>query len=529
MKLNVTVERRLSSETIAAAGLTFEPVRYSHRAIGGPYRAEVQVTGNAVSLWQFLNHIGAGLRIWASTTGDQVWWGYIHEMQLTDGLFRVRVSLDDLANRVRVAYTYRDPATNQTGGKTLTEWLFDGTSIATYGLKELTYSTSGAAPAFADNLRSTLLEKHKLPTLDPPEIQTYIAGEPRLILKCRGWWDTLDWRYHTRRFAEYGYRDMGDGGLEFGYTGRVDKVAQGFTVGTALIPKFAYAGIKKTGSPTDNYYAAIYSNYGGTPNAALYTSADRAGTALKSGGYNWSEFRFANAGTLLAGTLYYLVVDRDGSDSTTDYYVADLTFGGGYTGGSMMYYNGSAWTTASVPASDMPFLVSGEVVAPDKDTALQIQDIIQDYGTVAPLNTAVVIDQSGITHSTYRDGENTALYEINELLELGTSNNRRLLARVRKDKTVEIYEQPASTSYGRMDKNGDIYGASGGRLLKETCPVAYWMDMGGIIPDGALIGYLSSKVLTFIEESEYTVETGELRTEPAERVTAFDFLRIRNG
>ncbi len=527
----ISLYQNFSGTAIDTSGLTFEVERYSHSAIGGPSAAEITVTGDKLLLWKLLNRLGDELKIHCSKTGDYVWWGYVHEIEVEVDNYRAYASMDSLANRIRVIYPYMDIAgsvlTGYTGNRQESDWIFDGDSIEAFGLKEMTYSTNGQNAEYAKRLQQSLLNKYRKPKVVITQIRS-TKKTASATLKCRGWWETLDWRYLPRKFITVAYRDFGSGALEFGYTGVCAKVAQSFIPATTIIPKVLNVGMRKTGAPTDNITAAIYSDSGGTPSASLVSYPNYAGTSLLATDFTWPVFKYSGTVSLTGGTTYWIILDRDGSDSITDYYVADLTFGGAYVNGQMKYLAGTAWTTASVPAADMPFSITGEVIDANTDTATQIHDIIEDYGAIVPLSTAVILDASGISTSPYRERENTALYEIEELIELGTTNNRRLLMKVRKDRVMEIYEEPAGTVSGYFNNNGDIYNSGGGLLMKETCPCGIYLDLAGVIPDGILGRHLSPDKTMFIEKSEYIPKTKELRIASAEMVSEFDFLVVRN-
>lgn len=527
MTYTVEIIDRLSDDVVPSGGLKFKPLIYSNRAVGGPKKATIEASGNEIALWQGLNNIGCGLRLY-SEYGDQVWWGYIHEAKLTVGIFDIRVNLDNVANKVKVSYSYIVPDSDTAGERKVTSYLYDQDSIRRYGVKEVVYSTGDASDEIALALRDTLLAEMKQPL--PEVIQIGNAErETKLTYTCRGWWNTLDWRYYENKYTEHGYTDNGSGALEFGYNGsNVQKVGQSFQLPTAMTIRSAKVGLAKTGNPTDNLTAYLFTDSANAPGSLLATSATIAGTLIKAD-FQDVQFKFATPYAAGSATTYWLTVARSGAMSGTDYYKADTNWDCGYTSGEFKYYNGTSWGTLSTQAADMMFMVSSEEVGLAVDTATQVKSIIEYRTGNVAINTAEIINASGINTSPYREGDNTALFEIEELLKLGTTNNRRLLAKVLSNKKVQIFEEPANTSTGYISLKGELFDSYGGKMRKETCPVGLWVDLRSVAPAGASFGVVGGQTSMFIEESEYDVERDILYIEPREHVGTFDFLRVRNA
>ena len=74
------------------------------------------------------------------------------------------------------------------------------------------------------------------------------------------------------------------------------------------------------------------------------------------------------------------------------------------------------------------------------ETTTQITNILGSVGEFVP--TSDIEDTSGLLTVPYRDGSETALSVIEALLKYGSSNNRRMLAKVRSDRALTVYEQP---------------------------------------------------------------------------------------
>jgi hypothetical protein len=522
----VKLLRWLSTETLIIPGLKLTPVRYGKRAIGGPYRAELRGEGDELAMWNGMSALGAGVEIY-SDLGDRVWWGQLYEATLTIGVVTIHVSLDDIKNRIKIAYTTIDPTTGDKSGRIETDWEYDSDSIMRYGLSEMVYSVDGASETEALYLRRNLLLALKDPKPAIDSVSGTAGGAPTLTFHCRGWWETLDRRYFFRKYSEYGYKDTGVGEMWLGLPSPdTGKVAQSFQVTDAMSLKYVFIGIGKGENPTDNVCVKIHSDTTGSPGTLLGTSENIAGTSLTDS-YIWTRFTFTTTISLSASTTYWIVVERTGSLDAVNWYKVDTNQACGYSSGAFKIYV-SSWASVS-PDTDMNFAVSDADITADIDSTALMEIIIEEYGAVVDVNTAEVIDTSGIDVSPSRDGSKTALAEITELLEKGSTNYRRMLARVLENRRVEIYEEPASTASGWIDREGRLYSMYGSPIRDETCPVAMWIGLRGVVPLGAAFGNISTNTCFWIEECEYDVGTKKLTITPRQGSGSNNFLVVGNG
>lgn len=175
------------------AQLTLRPSRWSARAVGGFHEAEVEVSGPAVGLWEALRWLRFGVEI-RNEHDSVVWAGYVHEAEVMVGGIEVQVSLEEMANRVQVLYAYETVDGANVSGST--SWAEDTGSSGRFGTKELRYSESDITPTAADALRDLILatRKYAVPTFD---LGQGADGGDRAVLRCRGWAQTLGWRYYS--------------------------------------------------------------------------------------------------------------------------------------------------------------------------------------------------------------------------------------------------------------------------------------------------------------------------------------------
>ena len=193
MKLQANIFKR-DFTVIKYNPLDPKVISYSHKAVGGPSAAELEVTGNKYKLMSVLNQLRAPVTI----TDDKsrvVWWGYISEVHVMSGSLDIGVSIDTMVNNIAVVYSSVVTGSQEVGTRTTTAYAGNQISIDEYGYKELLESISGATSAQAEMMRDILLDQKKYPV---PTIKI-IPGESeeKAIIYCRGWWDTLLWKYYS--------------------------------------------------------------------------------------------------------------------------------------------------------------------------------------------------------------------------------------------------------------------------------------------------------------------------------------------
>lgn len=157
------------------------------------------------------------------------------------------------------------------------------------------------------------------------------------------------------------------------------------------------------------------------------------------------------------------------------------------------------------------------------DNATQISDIVDDAGQFL---TGVDIENSaGITSNEYRDGTQTALTYVNQLLNAGTSNIRPLLATVGVDRRLRVYERPAepvgtSPQYLLTPENKLVSLLGNKRVQDRECKVAVWAALQNA-PTTAP-GFYTPRPF-FISNSKYDAREDETVYTPAD---AFEAVRL---
>lgn len=197
--MNVVFRQRdFAFEEIIPPNVDFDVVSYSHRAVGGPHIATIEAKGEAQDLWKLAGKIRTPVTVF-SNYGETVYWGWVAEVRATiadrdDNAVGITVSIDGMANRIAVAYIKVDASTGSQERDT-TAWADDTLSQDEYGIKELLWGNAAATQTHAERARDTRLVQDKYPKkLIEPGIR---SGQSMATLTCRGWWETLGWRYYA--------------------------------------------------------------------------------------------------------------------------------------------------------------------------------------------------------------------------------------------------------------------------------------------------------------------------------------------
>jgi hypothetical protein len=166
----------------------FTPLRCSWHTMGGPERANIAVDGDPRGLAGISALLGVPLEI-HDPQGSPYWWGYVHGIDFQDGSMAHRLSLVDLANRVAVLHTLPDGVTPN-----LTAWKEDTSSQFLYGVRERILKLGSA-----DEARALVWRNARLAACAYPRwlSSAAVGGDHLSVLDCRGWYETLGWRYYA--------------------------------------------------------------------------------------------------------------------------------------------------------------------------------------------------------------------------------------------------------------------------------------------------------------------------------------------
>ncbi len=409
-------------------------------AIGGPVQASITAYGPEMNLWNLIEYLRYPVAI-GDERDDLAWWGLVDEARVRVGAVEVGASLGHMSNRVAVAYSYIEPGSNVVGTRKTTAWAQDDDAVAEYGIKEWLSSASGLTDAAALARRAAILAQHKWPggaaqSFGMPRGRVRSSGAENsqsASLICRGWMSTLGWKYASVGSVAGPAYTATSTEQAFGNAAATTRVFQQVLVGAQAINLLSIqVYVRKQAAPGDNLVVGLYAlDANGVPTGSALASASTAGSGLGTS-LAWLNLAVTEM-ELAANTLYGLQVSRSGANDGTNYYAVGCNAALGYTGGYFRIWNGSAWVARGTDA-DMLFqlMVNNKV-----ETTTQIRDLATVYGQWV---TGIDVDAaSTVFTGSYRDGDTTALQEIEELLQLGGANGRRLLAEMDRQRRLHVY------------------------------------------------------------------------------------------
>jgi len=450
-------------------GLVFNVQQFSHQVLGGPELAHLDVSGSGEMVWPLLSMLAHGVEI-RDQYGVEYWWGQVVEIGVMLGAIQIRLSLDGMANTIAVEYSYIESGSNVVGERQTTSWTVDADSVATWGTMEKLISSDGMSPAAAEQLRDVLIDQLKVPVAIAQQFGSYDTGDLSGTIICRGWFETLKWRYaNTPVSALIRYDALASPAQEqsVGAASGNTKCAQQLVAVAGVDCAWAQVYIRKQGSPADNLVLELYEFENGAPKGSALGTVSMAGSGLGTS-LAWVTFTFSSALKLERKTIFGIVLSRSGSNDASNYYSVGVNSALGYAYGAFRLWNGTAWVARSTDA-DMNFKLG---VSNMTETTQQIKDLALEYGDY--LNGVVLECSSGLTRSSYQRGDKTAYEVIVELLKNGTSNKRRMIAHVNIARKLYIREEPANTPVEHMlDRQGEL--RRYGQQINPACmPVGVW-------------------------------------------------------
>lgn len=497
--MNVRLYRRNFSDLAVQPDVIFTVDRYVHSTMGGPKTATIQASGKLEALFELVNHLREPIEI-INDKGDCVWWGYISDLFINTDIGSYGVDLETMTNHVAVAYNDQDV-------RYTTPWSGDADSMAEYGIKELLLSRSDVTEANALQTRDVTLANSKHPI---PVLKFSRGAEGTATINCIGWLNTLEWQYYQNLTGKEGYEEVGQGGREIGEDDR-PKLAQSFKISsdTAWDATSIWLHVWYQGDnipTTENLIVSLKADNSGVPGTTL------ASCSLAPSNFSerseWVEFVMSNAVTLQPSTTYWIHVEKAGAIQLEKYYVVDTNLDAGYPRGVLYLYNtnlGSWGQDIYLWWGDLLFLVVGDVGTTD-----QISTLVSSCGQF--FEDVMIEDVSGLTSNPYRDGDTAGLYELEKLLNAGTSTDRRLLCEVTRNRYLRVYEEPAKPdkaidSYA-LSRDGQLLTAALTPIDTSLCPVGIWCHLHDVIPASVDLSLIADPTLFLIEEAAYDVQKG---------------------
>ena len=459
---------------------------YVNTVFGRSKKVKVTATGSKDDLPEFLQMMRNPIYIFDEERAKNVWWGYLNRATVFGDGFPQSVSMDNMANRIAVAYTYQF-------NRFTTAFSANAESVTEFGKKELLLMAREKSTAMAEQIRATELASRKYPILEPA-FKSRRGNKLLAVLNGKGWMKSLSWQYYDQDEGNVSYEDFGSGEREIGEDDR-PIAAQAFKLGSAAgwTITALWLRVRKIGTPADNFQVSLFDSSSSVPNVSLTGTPNLTGANITTS-YVWYEFILDTPFAASTATEYWIHVKRSGAVDSSNFYMIDANKDQGYADGNLFIKPSGAWYDKKM---DALFRVVGE-----EATTAQIIDIVTDAGEFF-LGTDI-INASGVNSTMFRAGDQTALYEIIELLKTGTTNNRRLLAEVTDVRNLRVFEEPAKDQKNYSLDNDDVIRDENDNIVPpQECPVGIWMTFKDFIPATVNTSKLIDGSTIFVEEAMY--------------------------
>lgn len=494
------------------ADMKFQVEGYTWNVYGGPAEAFLTVNGPRKGLNELLFMLRNGVEIY-NNLGTPLWWGYVSRVEVPIDKVKIVADIEELANSVAVAYTLVNLGGSSSGVRRTTSWVSDIQSVYQYGIKELLESAVDLNTVAASSMANRLLWELKEP-------RGYILNETNedaeAKITCKGWWNTASWRY-SKVDTKLALSFETIGNALYRLNDARPKLAESFKPASSLNVQEISLYVKKVGNPGDLSIDISSMEANGTPGDSLGSVS--VSSALINGNASWVKGSLGSPLLLTAGRRYFLVISGSNLDSN-NYYVFSLDPARGYGDGFAFSQENNNWR--QLP-EDLPFRVYiNELV----ETTQQLQNLITSYCQF--FGSVFVEKRSGIFSESYRSGDTTTLDELEAILEVGTTQFRRLLAFVNFDRSVKIWEQPSQGDESiEMRSDGKLYYRGKGPIEDSRNPVGTWINTEAVIESGSSLGSIAGLHSYFCESAEWD-KNGRITTYPANWKNPYS-VRVQNG
>lgn len=470
MRFNVDFRNRANTIPVIT-GCTAEPEILSWCTEGGPESARITLRGSENNLFKCLSLLRCHTMI-SAANGEDVWWGYVEKVTLFQGQSKFEISLEELYNKVKVIYSFPSPE-GLSAEKQETSIAESSYSQSEYGQREKTIRQFNIDDDTAENLRDTFLEGHFWPRAVLEE--NHSSKENRVEIECAGWFKTFGWLDYECLEGYIQNNGPGPGSFLFGDGAGHQYPGQQFMAKGTHALKTVFFMLKKVGSPTQNITVRLTSDSAGNPNAVLATSDAYPAASLSANGFEWIRFEFSTPYTLTDGTPYWLIIDQNGI-SGSHYFSIRVDENMNFLDGEGKYFNGANWVnfTNSTHPHGNPDLYFRAVCV--QDTGTQLYNIAN---TGNQFYEKIIANLSGIATSPYALSGASCLSRIRKLMQIGTENQRPLIAVSTKENHLYFYEQPEKsqpTTY--LTAQGKFITAKGIERKPYNPPVGEWVGFG---------------------------------------------------
>lgn len=497
MKIKASFISRSLVQSLAPPAVTFRVEQYSMHVLGGPKQARIVATGREEDLWDCINLLRCGVEL-HDERGDVVWWGYVDDVRVNMDSAEWGVGMDAMANSIACAYTTQEGSISTAGNRQTTAYAQDSPSIAEYGERQLVVTANNVTEAGAQAIRDQALSTIGWPM---PMSDLAEGTGSKVVILCRGWYDTLGWRYFANPAGVNGYVAMPDQRQPFG-----DHVAKTETIWVMpagsdtfdTIGMFYYKN--PYGAPVANINGEIRLTHRTGSLLATWTITPADVAALDNGRGGYIEKALSSTITGSTAQICILLNRVGGAELVNHYHIGcvnGLSDPNSYTNtyGSDV----DAWF-----GSQFEFIFKFT----RKDNIItQLQAMLTSAGQF--ISGIDVEASTTITTNPYRAGDATARTQIEELLTMHTGSTGRMALEITRDRRARIYSEPDTTAPIYVDRYMNPFASSGAPLERHYCPYGYWASLKEVLPASGVGGGsdAASGAVGFVESAEYNVQS----------------------
>lgn len=432
--------------------------------------------------------------------GTRIGAGYIESVEIVRDGHGYGLSIADLRNRIKATYSSNTGETNETA------WVEDSVSQALYGTHERIESLNNVTAEQALQRVNVMVNQLAWPLPIPVDG----TGGDGTTIYCRGWGETLNWRFYSRVTQDMTWDTTnGDGSLQsyVGLSDRENKTTASWWFAIPAGDAFALDKVKLILDPIggfggDSFYLSLYAyrvdDVVVWPNGTWGDVLASGELATLPNAFGWNEIPMTPKYVLQPSTTYFLVATY-GSGFGRTLGLRSTTYGEDSSEGECWRNDESGHLSQGIPDERV---LMGLVAVTDSTEQISKLAINTEFLTAADIQSL-----SGNISSAYRDGHQTELDVVSELLDAGTTNNKRLLANITPDRVIHVYEEPARTAHWLyQDEKGNFF--SGEERFTRS-PRGYWIRKKNLPFSDAIV---VDPAIYFCERATWS--NGQWSTEP---------------
>jgi hypothetical protein len=475
------------------------PVDFSWCAFGGPESATFRLDGPSSLFFNLTPLLRAGVMV-HDHLSNYVWHGFVNEIQFfIDGTCSI-ITLDNLYNKIGFAYNYfpgLEPPVLSTLGT-----IDNLASQLDFGVRDYYLRHNEFDEVFAMGLQADYLRKFSTPSTSFSSVK---SSGSYIILKCQGWFKSLDWIHYSNLSGYIFNAGPGPGSFEFENNSTTRNAGQLIKPTETINISEVYYKLRRVGSHARNFYARIYDVSSATniADSDVHTAAE-----LNEDGWEWVKFTFDPPCSCVAGDYIIFVRCPDGTN-TYNHFSIRMDGAANLRNSKAQYYNGSAYVNMTSVYYGVPDLYFRVIGVEDTGSILySISDEVNQF--FSSISTVV----SGLNACPFVELPVRPLPLLYKYMTAGFSSGGLILANVTPDQRLVFYKEPSpSDKFIYIDQSGSLFS-------NEYIPIPSY------IPPVGLTAYFSgTDRLTlpfdvkrfpslFIFRATHTVATGFTRFEP---------------